>query len=254
MFPGKGNHMIHGVIFDLGSTLLYTDVDGQWDTIVPRMNADLLTSLQAQGSALHGETFIRRFADNFAAMDRKRQVDQLEGTTAQVLAQTLAELGAPALSPAAQAQALRAYYAYSESLWQPVPGVYDLLPQLLAAGYKLAMISNASDTGNVDRLVDGAKLRGYFNPIIVSSSVGIRKPAPKIFDLVLEPWGLPANECVMVGDTLDADILGARLAGLHNVWLSTYADRPSNRAQRSEITPEAEITALGELPRLLSAW
>ena len=246
--------MIHGVIFDLGSTLLYTDVDGQWDKIVPRMNTDLVASLQAQGYALHAEAFIRRYADNFAAMDRQRQADWLESTTAQVLTQTLAELGASTPSLAVQARALRDYYAYSESLWQPVPGVYDVLSQLKAAGCKLAIISNASDTGNLDRLIDAGKLRGYFDPIIISSAVGIRKPAPKIFDLVLEAWGLPANECVMVGDTLDADILGAQLAGLHNVWLTAYADRPSNRARRSEVTPEAEIAALAELPPLLAAW
>ena len=187
-------------------------------------------------------------------MDRQRQADWLESTTAQVLTQTLAELGAPTPSLDVQARALRAYYAYSESLWRPVPDAHDVLSQLMAAGYKLAIISNASDCDNADRLIDAGKLRGYFDPIIISSAVGIRKPAPKIFDLVLSAWGLPANECVMVGDTLDADILGAQLAGLHNAWLTAYADRPSNRARRSEVTPEAEIAALSELPCLLASW
>lgn len=246
--------MLRGVIFDLGSTLLYTRLDGWWDKIFPRMNADLLAHLQAQGYAFDSETFTRRFVDNFSAMDRQRQTDWLEGTTAQVLTQTLAELEAPPLSPAAQAQALAAYYAYSETLWQPMPGVYDVLPQLLAAGYKLAIISNASDFGNVERLIDNAQLRGYFDPIIISAAVGIRKPEPKIFDLVLKPWGMPAGECAMVGDTLAADILGAQLAGLHSVWITSHANRPENHARRKEITPEAEITALAELPELLAAW
>jgi len=246
--------MINGVIFDLGATLLYTGVDGQWDKIVPRMNSDLLASLQAQGSALDAEAFIQRFADNFAAMDRQRQVDCIEGTTAQVLAQTLAELGALPLSPTAEARALQAYYAYSESLWRPTPGVYDLLPELAAAGCKLAIISNTSDSGNVWRLIDGARLRSYFDPIVLSSDAGIRKPAPKIFDLVMEGWGLPAQECVMVGDMLDADILGAQRAGLHNVWLTAYADHPANRARQNEIIPEAKIATLAELPSVLAAW
>ena len=41
--------MIRGVIFDLGSTLLYSQSDGLWETILPRMNADLLASLQTHG-------------------------------------------------------------------------------------------------------------------------------------------------------------------------------------------------------------
>ncbi len=246
--------MIQGVIFDLGSTLLYTELDGQWEKVFPRMNADLLASLQALGYALEGEAFVQHFVETFVAMGRQRQADWLEVTAAQVLQQTLADLGAPPLSPPAQIQALRAYYAYSETLWRPMPGVYEVLPQLLTAGYKLAIISNASDSNNVWRLIDGAKLRHYFDPIIISSSAGIRKPAPKIFDLVLDHWGLPASACAMVGDTLDADILGAQLSGLHNVWISAHADRPDNRARRGEIIPEVEILALAELPGVLAAW
>ena len=52
---------------------------------------------------------------------------------------------------------------------------------------------------------------------------------------------------------LDADIQGAQLAGLHNVWLTAYADRPSNRARRAEIMPEAEIDELAQLPAVLEA-
>ncbi len=246
--------MIQGVIFDLGSTLLYTELDGQWEKIYPRMNADLLASLQAQGYALDGEAFVQHFVETFVAMGRQRQADCLEVTAAQVLEQTLAELGAPPLPPSAQAQALRAYYAYGETLWRPMPGVYEVLPQLQAAGFRLAIISNASDSNNVWRLIDGARLRYYFDPIIISSSAGIRKPSPKIFNLVLDHWGLPASACAMVGDTLDADILGAQLCGLHNVWMSAHADRPDNRAKRGEIIPEVEITALAELPGVLAAW
>ena len=246
--------MIRGVIFDLGSTLIYTHLDGQWNKIIPRMNADLLAHLQTQGYALAESAFIPRFADNFAAMDRQRQIDWQETTAAQVLTQTLAELGAPPLTPPALAQALQAYYAYSETLWQPMPGVYEVLPQLQAAGYRLAIISNASDRDNVDRLIDQARLRRYFDPIIISAAAGIRKPARAIFDRVLKPWGLPAGECVMVGDTLAADILGAQMAGLHHIWISSHADRPDNRARRGDIIPEAEITALAELPALLAGW
>jgi len=148
---------------------------------------------------------------------------------------------------------LRAYYAYSESLWHPMPGVYEVLDHLAGAGLKLAIISNAGDNANVQRLVDHGRFRHYFDPIIVSGAVGIRKPAPAIFDLVLKPWGLPGAECVMIGDTLDADIRGAQLSGMHNVWLTAQADRPSNRAQRGQVTPEAEIAELNQLPALLAA-
>ena len=245
--------MIRGVIFDLGSTLLYTYLNDHWDSVYPRMDADLLASLQAQGYALDGEVFIPRFVANFMAGDERRQKEWKEITAAEVLKATLAELGAPGPTPAVMDRAMRAYYSYPEMLWRPMPGVYETLERLAASGCKLAIISNASDDADVQRLIDNGHLRRYFDPIIVSAAVGIRKPAPEIFRMVLEPWGLPARECVMVGDTLDADILGAQMAGLHNIWLTAHADRPANRARRVEITPEVEIAALEELPGILAS-
>jgi HAD superfamily hydrolase (TIGR01549 family) len=240
--------MIQGVIFDLGGTLLQSHFDGQWDLAFPRMDADLLAALEVLGYALDSETFTQRFGAIFTALDAQCQADWREVTAAQVLSQTLADLGAPPLSPADQAQALRAYYAYTESIWRPMPGVYEVLPQLLAAGRKLAIISNANDSDNAERLIDAVNLRGYFDPILISSTVGIRKPAPQIFNLVLDHWGLPASACVMVGDTLSTDILGAQLAGLHSIWLVR------DPARRGNVTPEAEIAALADLPKALDAW
>ena len=245
--------MIRGVIFDLGSTLLYSQSDGQWETILPRMNADLLASLQTHGYGRLDAEFVRRFAANFSEAERQRQQDWQETSAAWLLEKTLADLGAAPPPAQVSREVLRAYYAYSESLWRPMPGVYEVLERLAAKGLKQAIISNASDAANVQRLVDLGRFRRYFDPIIVSSAVGIRKPAPAIFDMVLRPWGLPPAECVMVGDTLEADIRGAQLAGLHNVWLTAQADRPSNRTWRQEISPEVEIAELAQLPAVLEA-
>ena len=69
-----------------------------------------------------------------------------------------------------------------------------------------------------------------------------------------DPWGVPAAECVMIGDTLGADILGAQLAGMRNVWVTNHAGHPANVAHRGNIVPEAEIPGLAELPALLARW
>jgi HAD superfamily hydrolase (TIGR01549 family) len=178
----------------------------------------------------------------------------VEYSTTWILTSTLAELHLPAPPPELLRDALAAYYAYSESLWQPVDGLHATLQQLAGAGLRLGLISNAADDGNVQRLIDHAELRRYFDPILVSAAIGLRKPNPAIFQRVLQAWGLPAAECVMVGDTLGADILGAQLAGLHNVWYTPYADHPANRAHRGNILPEAEIARLDQLPALLARW
>ncbi|MGQ0602534.1 MAG: HAD family hydrolase [Anaerolineales bacterium] len=246
--------MLHGVIFDLGSTLIQSQFDHQWGVILPRMRADVLQHLNAHGYTLDPQAFLNRLAANYAAFDEQRQTDWVEYTTGYLLTTTLADLGVSAPTPELLHDAVKAYYAYSESLYTPTPGAHDVLRQLQASGLRLAIISNAGDNENVQRLIDRVKLRDYFDPIIVSASARVRKPNPRIFELVLNAWGFPAQECVMVGDTLGADILGAQLAGLRHVWLTTTAASPVNRAHRDNIVPEATIDRLAELPGLLQHW
>ncbi len=246
--------MIRGVIFDLGSTLIYSEHDHNWAVILPRMRSDLLAHLQGAGYALDAQAFLNKISAKYAEFDRQRQTDWVEYTTTWILSATLEELGAPPPTPAVLDEALKAYYAYSESFWRPMPGVHETVRQLAADGLKLAIVSNASDDGNVQRLIDNAGLRGYFDPIVVSAAVGIRKPNPKIFERVLSQWELQPAECVVVGDTLGADILGAQLAGMPHVWLTAQADHSANRAHRGNIIPEAELASLAELPGLLKQW
>jgi|SRR5579859_978486 len=249
------SRMIHGVIFDLGSTLIYNRHDINWPLALNRMRLELVAQLQAAGYPLDDPApFLARFAEKVNDYSDQRQTDWVEYSTNWILASTLAELNLPAPPPEVARAALAAYYAYSESLWRPVDGLHATLQALAAAGLRLGLISNAADDANVQRLVDAADLRHYFNPIVVSAALGLRKPNPAIFALVLQAWKLPPAECVMVGDTLGADILGAQLSGMHNVWFSPYADHPANLAHRGNIIPEVELERLPDLPGLLARW
>jgi HAD superfamily hydrolase (TIGR01662 family) len=244
--------MIRGVIFDLGSTLMYTQHDLNWANTYHQMRADLLAYLQAAGYSLDPAQFLALFAAKVSEYSDQRQTDWVEYTTQWILASTLAELKAPPPPPELLEQSVAAYFAYSESLWQPVPHLHATLRELAAAGLRLGLISNAADEGNVQRLVDRMGLRDRLDPLLISAAVGLRKPNPAIFHRLLQAWDLRPQACVMVGDTLGADILGAQLVGLHNVWMTAYADSSANRAHRGNIVPECEIGTLAELPAALA--
>jgi HAD superfamily hydrolase (TIGR01662 family) len=242
------------LIFDLGSTLIHTPRAMAWAPTLDRMRGELLAALTRAGYGLDPAEFLARFAARMREYDEQRQADWVAYTTGWLLSATLADLGAPPPTPEVVAQALAAYYRASESLWQPVPGLHLTLQTLAAAGYRLGLISNAADAGNAHRLIDAAELRPYFDPIVISAEVGLRKPNPGIFQLVLDAWGLPPAQVVMIGDTLGADILGAQLAGLRSVWVTSHASHPANLAHRGNIIPEAEVTDVAGLPALLARW
>ena len=100
-------------------------------------------------------------------------------------------------------------------------------------------------------LVDKLGAREFFEVIISSAALGVRKPNPKIFQEALERMNLPAGKVAMVGDTLGADILGARNAGIFSIWLKRRANTPGNLAHADTIFPDAQIDTLSELPRLM---
>ncbi|MBI4770749.1 MAG: HAD family hydrolase [Chloroflexi bacterium] len=142
---------------------------------------------------------------------------------------------------------LEEYYARRATM----PDLHSTLGELRRRGYRLGLVSNASDYANVGRLLDKAGIRAYFDPVLVSAAVGVRKPNPHIFELALQAWGLPPAQVVMIGDTLGADILGAHNAGMRGIWVTMQADTPANRAHEDTILPEATAGGLAELPELI---
>jgi HAD superfamily hydrolase (TIGR01549 family) len=242
---------IKGVIFDLGMTLLrYGGDDPAADA---RMQADLAAHLERAGAAPDREAFRAAFAARLAEFHAQRLRDWVEVTAANVLASALADLGLPPLSAEQTAAALKAYFAHAETLWEVTPGVAEVLPGLARRGCRLAVISNTVDEAHMLRLMERAGLRRWFDPIVLSAAVGVRKPNPRIFELVLEPWGLPRSEVAMVGDTLGSDVLGAQLAGIHSVWLASRSATPANEAHQHTIRADAVIHSLLDLPGALDA-
>jgi putative hydrolase of the HAD superfamily len=126
-----------------------------------------------------------------------------------------------------------------------------MLDDLRARGYRLGLISNASDDANVRRLLRLAGLEGAFDPQFTSAGEGVRKPDRSLFQRVLTAWELPPEAVVMVGDTLGEDILGAQRTGLRSIWFTPDADTAANRALQGSVRPDAEIADLLALPDLI---
>ena len=237
--------MIRGVLFDLGSTLIR--FTGDWEVVLEEGIQALCLELQRAGLLVEGRRLGDGFRQAMEVYQRERQVDHLERTMGLVLRSSLQAMGLRPPGSAEEARALEAFYRVTEAYWQIMPGAHALLDTLRQEGLRLAIVSNAADEENVQRLIDQASLRAWFDPIIVSAAVGVRKPHPRIFGHVLQAWEIPPTDLVMVGDTLGEDILGAQRVHLHQVWMSAEADTPGNRALSGVVIPECEAGTLPEV-------
>jgi len=240
------------VLFDLGSTLIY--FEGDWNEVMARSAQALAHSLKEGGLDIDEGPFIKAFNDRIRAYHIERDKEFIEYTTEYVLRILLEDMGKEDLSSLRLRPSLDAMYRVTEEHWNLDEETIPMLETLGEQGYQISLISNAADAHNVNRLLDKMNLRPYFGLILVSASVGIRKPHPRIFLMALDRWKVRPHQVVMVGDTLSADILGARRVDIAGVWINRWAGAPSSRVYEDAIEPDATIGSLCELPELLLNW
>ena len=80
------------------------------------------------------------------------------------------------------------------------------------------------------------ELEPLLDGIVTSAEAGARKPAPAIFEQALELAGVPADDAIHVGDTLDEDVAGARAAGIEPV-LIRRGERPGRAGRADDLEP-----------------
>jgi putative hydrolase of the HAD superfamily len=110
----------------------------------------------------------------------------------------------------------------------------DVRPALLAArarGQRLVVVSNW-DVSLVG-VLRGLELEPLLDGILTSAGVGVRKPAPAIFEQALSLAGVPASDAIHVGDSLDEDVAGARATGIEPVLIRRGAGGPGVEGVRT---------------------
>ena len=112
----------------------------------------------------------------------------------------------------------------------------------LKVHYPMVLVSNFY--GNIATVLKEFQLDGIFQSVIESAVVGVRKPDPRIFTLGVEALGLHPEEVMVVGDSIDKDIIPARKAGCQTIWFKGegWTDDPVD-----ESIPDRIITSLDEI-------
>ena len=93
-------------------------------------------------------------------------------------------------------------------------------------------------------LLDGFGLTRFFDPIVISTYAGAAKPEGVIFIQALARHGFRPEDTVHVGDSLHADIAGARGAGM----IPVLVDR---KAATEKMSDYLRINSLTELLQLV---
>lgn len=234
------------VLFDLGNTLFY-DNSASWPGVYKRAEAALWRILTAAGVRIAPSELYGGQGTLLTYYYALRGEGLVEPGAFNVLKELLAGRGEVQPDSTVE-QALRAMYAVTQRNWRLEGDARRTVRTLLHRHFRLGAVSNGSDDRNALELLDAARLRDSFEIIITSAAHGRRKPDASIFRAALDHFQVPAARAVMIGDSYQADILGAHAVGMHAIWITRRA-RPLPPA--AQILPEATVRTLRELPALL---
>ena len=244
---------IKAVIFDLGYTLI--NFSGDLSEVSKLSYSILTDQLIENGCDLDRNAFTERFRELMQHYYAQREIDMLEFPVHRIVNRALEEFGQSCADEEQITTAMHKMYEVTEQHWQLEADTIDTLTRLHDSGFQLGLITNASDAWDVNNLIDNNHLREYFSIVLISAEEGIRKPDRRIFEKAAQQLQLDFTQMVMVGDTLNADILGAKKCGMKTVWISRRAEDSRYQLRvRPELAADAEIHDLSELPNVIDSW
>lgn len=137
---------------------------------------------------------------------------------------------------------------YERAMRPEVPVVLDALRKM---GIKIGLISNVCSRGQVPLNLEKYGIKSYFDPIVLSSEYGRRKPDPAIFQYAAWLAKVPAGHSLYIGDRITRDIIGAQRAGFG------MAVQIQHHFEHGEIDdgaqPDAVIDQMEELVNIIAA-
>jgi len=116
----------------------------------------------------------------------------------------------------------------------------DAIPTLEAArkrDFRVGMVSNATDLAR--KVLSNLDMEKYFDFVVISDEVGVRKPDPRIFRIALNKAGAAAERSLFLGDKLSTDVMGAARTGMRAILVD-----------RNNVFPDTQFARIRTLDSL----
>jgi putative hydrolase of the HAD superfamily len=234
---------IRHILFDLGGTLMHSH--GDWTPVFKDADRALTNKLREHHIILDAKVFRARLHEYYAQRDKDFQ----ETTYHFVLRELLKDLGYTKVAESTLRSALDAMFAVTQTNWMLEEDTLATVQKLKSNKYKLGIFSNAGDDKDVQKLVESFGIRSHFDFVLTSAACYYRKPHTRAFEIALAQWSISPEDAVMVGDSLEADIYGAKNLGMRSVWVTRRAQFTAEEEQRFQ--PDYSTSDLnGLLPTL----
>jgi len=234
------------VIFDLGHTLIdyYHDWAGPEERIVSR----LFKLSQDTGGRMQEPDFRRSVLATLSHNRDRKSRDMMEIPLSTVLENLMGAAGCRVDEGLVQ-DGLEVFYEALKEDRTLVPGTIEMLERVRDRGCSVGLIYDVAwglPSEYPLRDMRHFGLDRYFDDMIFSSDVGLRKPHPRIFKMALFNLGVEKESSMYVGNSLQFDVRGAKSVGMKAVLKKSGYFQPDD-----SIVPDHTVDDWKELDELL---
>ena len=236
------------VLFDLGQTLLEYPGNTHefWRWFLEHRLADMRAEFEGIAPVEHEAPAFVEHAMDIMWPERKVSMSGRSWPFHERLRALLGRYGCTECDAAGLERLTDVFYEPIGEATRRYPETLEVLEALRAGGVRMAIISNAPwDVpgrlliGDMERW----EIAGYFDAMVMSGDVPWRKPNPEFMWEAARRLGVEPGECLVVGDSLRADIAGAKAAGMRCVWVN----RDGTEIGGDEPQPDQIAGCLSEL-------
>jgi HAD superfamily hydrolase (TIGR01509 family) len=217
------------VLLDMFDTL----VDFHWDRLplvafdgeqVRSTSPRVFEAVRRLLPGLAWEAFVQAFVGSYREVEAIRQTTEREVPVQERFQMVLGRLGVTEAG-CREAVLREGLAAHTQLLREAMvfPEANRAVLDRLRPRYRLGVVSNFDHTPTVLDVLAASGILDRFETVIVSDTVGWRKPRPEIFQAALQAMDLSPREAVFVGDTPESDILGPHGLGMDVIWINRGA-------------------------------
>lgn len=234
------NKGINVIFFDLGGTLRLLGKDAEHQARATRRIAELL------GAKEEPERFLEILNARYDEYRKEIFATNREATEYELWTKWMAPDADRALI---RDNCVELSFQYRQTTGKRylAPNARETVEELHRRGYAMGIISNLITTREVPDWLEESGLGGYFNPVLLSAVIGLRKPDPEIYRYACRELNAAPAQCASVADNLDRDITGAKAAGIGMNVLYITPEKLATKTVTDANRPDAYISDFLEL-------
>jgi HAD superfamily hydrolase (TIGR01662 family) len=246
VFQTSDGRLITSILFDLGGTLIHLDKPTA-DVVKARLKA-LHNMFLSGGLDIGYSELSEIYHAVHSELSLFSEETGIETTTSRILEEVFARLGILGLRHWVMEDLVRDFFEPEIKSWVVYDDTLSILSSLKSQGYRLGIVSNARSHWAVIEIMRRLGIDWFFNTTVTSAKFGLRKPRPEIYLKAMRDLGSNIGSTVMIGNSLDTDVIGAKRLKTKALYLER--EIPDQRP----VEPDATLKSLSDILEVINKW